>query len=460
MKKDFVDTELEREVLAAAMTDAAAFDEIAEILSPKHFANQANAKIFELILELRSQGIEPDIIALYNAANKRGYESLVTVKTLTEIAGMFGTAVNAKYNSAFLYELWTRREARKQITKFARDLERADDVFELFENAANALRELANPLSESEDGMQTLGEEMEDYFREIKAERESGREIGLRSKIFPTFNRTEGLRPGNIVAITGEYKSGKTTFAVALALDFALQDYGVGIVSLEMSKQAEVYPKIISMVSGTRYGYLRNPSQRNSSGMLRYSDEKFHETIRKASAKLSDKKIFVADKSFTIRKIEKLIRKWKEKKGVQIVFVDYIGLVETPRGERRDLELKALSRKLKLLAKELDLIIFPISQENDEGKTAESKGLARDADFWFSVSKPSRKNRKNIKVKKNGVEYSVEVDDSLFLITLKEARHVASGWSFIGYLRRNGEFVEYDVEHSEMFQAKTTEYLF
>lgn len=447
---------LEQTILSDTILDREAFEIASDIIKPEHFKDERNQILFSIITELYRIGVDADMISIFNAVDKRGLTNKITSAYITETASYSNSSYNIRYNCHLLYEDYAKREVAKKWNKFENTIKNTNDVFETIDEFASGLKEITAITSET-DGDAPIDKDLEEYFVNLNKERKGEIEVGLKSNTFPTFNRTEGLRPGNVITISGKYKSGKTTFALALALDFALQNKSIGVISLEMGKESEVYPKLISMATATRYGYLRNPSHKGEHGNISYNDERFYETLQKSDI-LKDKKIYVADKTFTANKIEQLIRMWKNKKNIEMVVIDYIGLVDVPQKERRDLEIAAFSRKLKLLAKELEIIIIAISQENNESQTADSKGLARDSDYWFSVSKPINEKEKSIKVIKNGIEYSITVDNSLFKIILKEARHVESGWQFLCTLQRNGRFVELDVEHQEMYQENIARY--
>ena len=126
--------------------------------------------------------------------------------------------------------------------------------------------------------------------------------------------------------------------------------------------------------------------------------------------------------------------------------IDYISLIEVvQKRERRDLDIAEISRMLKRLTNELKLRMIILSQENKEGKTAESTALEKDCDFWFSVSKPINEGKERIKIGSQ----ELKVDGGLFVIDYKNSRHSGSGGRFITYYMKNGEYKEIDPERYE-----------
>jgi len=111
---------------------------------------------------------------------------------------------------------------------------------------------------------------------------------------------------------------------------------------------------------------------------------------------------------------------WKDNYDVKFVVIDYIGLIpSTGKFDSREREIAHLSRFFKLLAKEMDIIILMISQQNREGGLAESMGLYRDCDFAFSIRKPYYEGAETIKIDK--VSYPISETD--FVIKYERNRH-------------------------------------
>ncbi len=250
----------------------------------------------------------------------------------------------------------------------------------------------------------------------------------LKTKAFPSFNTgTGGLNEGNLVGIAGAFKSGKTTFGLNLILDFVKQNIPSAIFSLEMSSH-EIEEKILAYKTGINYDKIRNPKRLTDSeraSLVRYSSKR----------KDSDEKLFIFDKAFTLSEIESNIKKLKDKFGLKVILIDYIGLIKPVSKNKnidsREREIAQISSSLKLLAKETDTTIIVLSQLNRSGlkdassaNLAESLGLARDCDFLFTINKPK------------------EDDETYFEVKLDSSRHTASGKEFLLRLEENGKMKE------------------
>jgi len=130
--------------------------------------------------------------------------------------------------------------------------------------------------------------------------------------------------------------------------------------------------------------------------------------------------------------------------GIKFFVVDYLNLIESPKAERRDIQISEISRFFKLAAKELQTPILMLTQANDDGKTAESRALLRDADFVFLVNKPKEEGI----ISEQGYYYTE--DD--FTIQLLYSRHGRNGFYFVTRFIENN-FVEVDTKSTAIPEA-------
>lgn len=119
---------------------------------------------------------------------------------------------------------------------------------------------------------------------------------------------------------------------------------------------------------------------------------------------LNELPIFIDDTaSLTISDLRSRIRRMQEKHSIEICFIDYIQLMSTQQNKRsmmsREQELSAISRSLKLIAKEYNISMIVLSQlsrgvesRNDKrpllSDLRESGSLEQDADLVAFVFRP------------------------------------------------------------------------
>jgi replicative DNA helicase len=73
---------------------------------------------------------------------------------------------------------------------------------------------------------------------------------------------------------------------------------------------------------------------------------------------------------------------------IGLIVVDYIQIMKGIRGkgDSREQEVASISGGLKQLAKKMNCPVLTGSQENDDGKTRESRAIEQDADVWIKIT--------------------------------------------------------------------------
>lgn len=270
---------------------------------------------------------------------------------------------------------------------------------------------------------------------------------------YPSFrNATGGLSEGNLVGIAGAFKNGKTTFGLNLLMDFVSQGFPSAIFSLEVSAN-EMNEKIFAYKTDVPYEKLRNPRKLNEQERASLMDYRANRP--------ENEKLYIFDRVNTLSKIEAQARQLVQKQGLKILLVDYIGLlqpeVKSRNSESREREISLYSSSLKVLAKELGIIIIVLSQLNREGmkdanstNLAESIALARDSDFLFTISQPSKYGIKSILINKG----NIPIEANHFLVKLDASRHTLGGKQFLLELNDSGKMRELTTQFDNAYQIK------
>ena len=132
------------------------------------------------------------------------------------------------------------------------------------------------------------------------------------------------------------------------------QQFPVLIFSMEMTAP-EICLRLLSQISGISYYNLKNGhlSQNDAIGYIRSSE------------KLHDHKIYIDPTSgLSIYELRSKLKKMIVESDVRCVFIDYLGLMSTPKMQTRDLEIGYITRSLKQIAKEENIPIVLLSQLN------------------------------------------------------------------------------------------------
>jgi replicative DNA helicase len=172
---------------------------------------------------------------------------------------------------------------------------------------------------------------------------------------------TAGTHKGEVTILAARPGTGKTAFSLNVALNKILAGAHVKIFSLEMTKESLLERMIINFASVDGLKLRAGKT----------SPEDFQEII-KACQIVIDKSLYIEDRMFTLDEIRTSCRRSKNKNVLDYVIIDYLQLIECDiKAYSSNEKLEYISRKIKLLAKEMDVPILLLSQLN---RSPEARG--------------------------------------------------------------------------------------
>jgi replicative DNA helicase len=207
---------------------------------------------------------------------------------------------------------------------------------------------------------------------------------------------TRGFQAGDLIIIAARPSMGKTSLVLNISQHVAMQPgMTVGFFSLEMSKEA-LFLRLLTTEA-------QIDSHRLMSGAIGQKD---YGRISHALESLSAMQLFIDDTSnMGVMEMRAKARRLQAEHGLNLLVVDYIQLMNgRGRFENRTLELAAISRSLKGLAKELHVPIVVLSQLSRAAETRsdhrpqlsdlrESGALEQDADLVILIYRDDVYNR-------------------------------------------------------------------
>ncbi len=219
-----------------------------------------------------------------------------------------------------------------------------------------------------------------------------GKLLGVKTGLNVLDKILKNLFAGNFYIIAARPKQGKTGFLGTVALYVArVLKKRVVIFSLEMSKMQVAF-RLIAQVANLDL-------DRVIEGKL---DDHEWDKFKKAADIVHTLPIIINDMSaIDIMQIRQTARKIKAEGGLDLVIMDYVQLAGADDGkyDRRDLEVAAVSRGLKHLARELDVPVLAAAQlsrrveERSDKRPLisdlrESGSLEQDADAVMFIYRP------------------------------------------------------------------------
>jgi len=215
--------------------------------------------------------------------------------------------------------------------------------------------------TKSSDGIKPIREHVLDAIEEIEYMLSHPGELrGLSTGFSKLDGLCAGLQGSEMFVIAARPSMGKTALALCIAESVALtEDQTVAVFSLEMSGE-ELTQRMLCSVAMVDASRMR-------SGRLSPDD---WPRVSQAADRLSKAPIFIDDsEGMTVAEMRTKARRLKARHGLGLIVVDYIQLMEgAPNLRRRDenrvQELSAISRGLKMMARDLEVPIIVVSQLN------------------------------------------------------------------------------------------------
>ena len=187
-------------------------------------------------------------------------------------------------------------------------------------------------------------------------QRERGEVTGMASGLSDLDEMLDGgFVRGNLVVVGARPAMGKTSFAMSIGLHLA-QDYATGMLSMEMP-HADLRDRQTAILGRIAIGSIKRPRKGDGLDWNRVID---------GVERARHLKWFASDKSgLNILQVRSMARRLKRTKGLDVLIVDYIGLMSgLDSKQSRAYQIEEISRGLKSLAKELDIVVLCLAQVN------------------------------------------------------------------------------------------------
>ncbi|MCD8080309.1 MAG: DNA helicase [Bacteroides sp.] len=375
--------EAERLVLGTILTQREALDEIRDLLTPETFYVHTHRRIFEAILRITTRGERADLITVMNELKD---DPGISPHELAGIAGNF--SFDVYQHATLLYE----KAQRRRFFEIGHYLvgHCFSEYAEIGDVLTVSIERLKAMCETSRSGISTLDDAMRGVCEQMSRNLMSERELTGHPTGFQEFDhRAGGLQRSDLIVVAGDTSMGKTSLAITLMMN---SQAAVAYYSMEMKKE-QIAARILSRESGVPASQiLYDPLM----------DLKLVE-VDNAIAKLQGKPIYFDDRSTSgIDTILASIRTMKLRYHIEGAVVDYLQILNVNmRGVNKEQQMGDVARRLKNLARELDIWIITLSQLNRDQSNAvpslhrlrDSGQIAEAADVVMLIYRPEVYNR-------------------------------------------------------------------
>lgn len=395
-----------------------------------HFRGRIYRKIYEVMRTLRNE--EKEIT--FEGVIMRLISTEPNIRT--EISACLESRLTSHYDYDYYAVDYLNEVVKRQILTISENVleleKEGKDVEFLLDYMQSESNKVANYIYDtgsSINGEDCLLKFYEDYQKVINdADDSPFINTGLK-QLDKLFKFRAGL-----YILAGRPAMGKTAIGLVIAKNIAKRGKKVFIRSLEMSTNELIM----------RYccACLTDYKDKEDLRMYKYKGNIFKSVIDKMG--LSN--MYINDKSATIDEIIADARQMKKDGKCDMLIIDYLSLIKTGKGERRDLEVNDITTKLKLFSKEINIPVLLLAQLNraveqrPEKKPIladlrESGGIEQDADVVIMVYRPSYYGM--IDYTTLGGKY-ITADD-LGVLIVRKNRHGRTGEA---YLKINNDLTD------------------
>jgi replicative DNA helicase len=356
----------EKALLGGLLLNAADYlDEVRAIVAPGHFHRPSHAALFELVCALADRGQAADPIACIDAAEAKGEAEVERIGGRVYLAGLVAACSSIDSVPTYARRVrlhWERRDAIVAIRE-AEERLMSDPDCDPSSALAGAQERMEANVHGGDDDWVPLADATGDAVQEIQRRAEHpGVTAGIPTGWSTVDRIVGGWRGGRVYVIGARPKMGKSAYVQQTMIHAARQGHGVGMFSLEMDR-LEIGERALAQEARADAGALVR-------GEI---DESAWRDLLDADEALRGLPVYIADRPAVtmaqIRAKAKRLAKRCQAAGTPLglLVIDYLQLMGGDGGGRntsREQVVAALSRGVKLLAKEMHVAILLLSQLN------------------------------------------------------------------------------------------------
>jgi len=347
----------EQAVLGCMLRHPDTIPEVVPLLREEDFRTDGNRKVFAALVTLWDRGQPVDLVTAAEELIQRGqFEDVGGAGLLGELWNAAPTSGNLAHYARIVKQYSTRRG----LAQVGREL------VALAEKPTGSSEEMLGEAEQRVLGLTTMGvtggarplrELVNETYDRLDERARRGREAGGLSTGFPSLDSIlVGLQDGELTIVGARPSVGKTALAVSLAR-YVVCEVGLSVlfVSLEQSR-LELTERLLCCQGKVNGHALRR-------GVLNAEETR---KLAQAGDVLREAPLFVDDQSNQrMVRVAAAARRLKARHGLGLVILDYVQLIEpdNPKANRQE-QVASISRRLKGLARELNIPVVALAQLN------------------------------------------------------------------------------------------------
>jgi len=357
--KEFIhyDKKMEAAVLGIILLEKFTYERIMGVLTEECFYSEANQKVYSAIKKMWDISFPIDLLTLsqYMVRNMdiQTLDGNNVPYYLTTLTNHVVSSANLEYHAFILRQLY----AERQLWRIKYGSSGEGDILQKTKRMQDELLKLSQfKVTNDWEDMITSVMDLHSHMDSVKDKDLIGVPSGFSKADFITG----GFIGGQLVVIAARPSVGKSALLNAMVLHAANLKFNIGIISLEMPA-VQVTARMGAVLSETEfYKIYRN----------KIYDETERDIVYSGLEKLANLPIKITDKTgVSVPDIKAKVAQLVAKKQMDILFIDYLQLVESDSGNKnsnREQEVSKMTRGLKIMAMEYNIPIVILAQLNRE----------------------------------------------------------------------------------------------
>jgi len=352
----------EEAVLGAMLLSREAIDAVAGVVEASDFYRPTHSRLYAVICELHTDAKPADAITVWDALDDDTRGRIGGLDGLLQLQMDTPATSNAANYAAIVASHAVRRRVIAAGAEIVEAGYTAEDGDAAIAAAQAALSRATSSRSSSQ--LVHLGDAVEAVFERWAAIEAGEVAAGQMVGIGPLDQHLGGLQDGELYVVGALTGAGKTSFGLASAYHVARAGRPVLVVSLEMSAVEIARRQLLALSRSTDPMRILSEDERGRA----------MDYLGKRALEMCNTALWIDETpEVTVHRIRAQAAALKAEHGhLGLVVVDYLQLVRPAAGgaETRTLELAAITRGLKLLAREVGCPVMALSQLNRRPATA------------------------------------------------------------------------------------------
>lgn len=345
----------EQAILNILLTNPILINNVLPTLKIDAFYFQPHRIIYSAIMKLAEQEIAINLTTVISYLQDMSFlEAIGGLERIITIVNRFENFSDLDEYIRLVNEKYLRRliiETGKQLILWGYTTSiNNDEILNNIEKSVFKLNE-----KNTTNKLYNASEVMDDVFYEMVNKIKKDESVGFKSLYFDLDAIIQGFQKSDLIIIAGRPSMGKTAFSLNLGKNI-VNNYNIPLIifTLEMSRQQIIY-RLISAESNINANKLKSNKMTESEW----------QHLSESMSSISKMPIFIDDNpNLTVMDIRaKLQKVFSAKTNEGLVIIDYLQLMKGgSKNDNRVQEISAITRNLKILAKEFNIPIIVLSQ--------------------------------------------------------------------------------------------------